>query len=86
MIIPDTFRLLLSHINGNIFFMEKEAMSIEKIIKVVTKCSMSKLWDPLFLPFCGDEDDMIIIDTDGGGVLEWDTQDGNKRIFFLHSA
>jgi hypothetical protein len=56
--------------------MEKEAMSAERIVKVLAKCSMSKLWDPLFLPFCGDEDDMLIIDTTSGRVFEWDAQDG----------
>lgn len=78
--------MLLTHLNGNIYFMEKESMSAERIVRVIAKCSMSKLWDPLFLPFCGDEDDMLIIDTASGRVFEWDNQDGmfSCRKYLLH--
>ena len=66
--------------NENIWFMDKEAMTAGRIVKVLTKCSMSELWDPLFLPFCGDEEDMLIIDTASGRVFHWDAQDGTTLI------
>ena len=75
-VVPESLHVLLTHLNGNIYFMEKEAMTAERIVQVLAKCSLSKRWDPLFLPFCGDDDDMLIIDTSSGRVFEWDSSDG----------
>mmetsp|Transcript_2579 Transcript_2579/g.4693 ORF Transcript_2579/g.4693 Transcript_2579/m.4693 type:complete len:177 (-) Transcript_2579:321-851(-) len=75
-VVPEGLQMLLTHLNGGIYFMEKEAMSADRIVKVLAQRSVSKLWDPMFLPFCGDEDDMLVIETGRGRVIEWDSQDG----------
>lgn len=75
-VIPDGLEVLLSHMNGGLWFMEKEAMSTSRIAKVIAQNVASKHWDPLFIPFCGDADDMLIIDTDSKKIFEWDSQDG----------
>ena len=79
--VPESLHMLLTHLNGGIYFMEKEAMSAERIVKVLAKCSVSKRWDPMFLPFCGDEDDMLVIDSSSGRIFEWDSHEGWLGIF-----
>jgi hypothetical protein len=38
--------------------------------------SSSRLWKGRFLPFCGDENSLLLIDTANGRVHEWDSDDG----------
>jgi hypothetical protein len=36
----------------------------------------SKKWDDNYVPFCGEEDSMLVINASDGGVYEWDSDDG----------
>ncbi len=57
--------------------MEKEQMSSETIMEVAMNLGGSKLWKHGLVPFCGDENALLAIDTEGRGeIVEWDADDG----------
>mmetsp|Transcript_8923 Transcript_8923/g.9436 ORF Transcript_8923/g.9436 Transcript_8923/m.9436 type:complete len:179 (-) Transcript_8923:180-716(-) len=73
---PESLHILLSVVNGSIWFLDKEAMDIEKIIETVTYLGSKRSWKGEYLPFCGDESSLLLIDTSNGKVYEWDSDDG----------
>eukprot|EP00602_Paraphysomonas_sp_CaronLab_P006744 CAMPEP_0185018774 /NCGR_PEP_ID=MMETSP1103-20130426/1444_1 /TAXON_ID=36769 /ORGANISM="Paraphysomonas bandaiensis, Strain Caron Lab Isolate" /LENGTH=178 /DNA_ID=CAMNT_0027548745 /DNA_START=68 /DNA_END=604 /DNA_ORIENTATION=- len=74
--IPEGLTMLLSCINGSMWFMDKEAMSVEKIIETVNFLNSNSSWEAHYIPFCGDEDSLLLIDSISGKVYEWDSADG----------
>jgi hypothetical protein len=42
----------------------------------VTFLGAKKHWKGEYLPFCGDENSLLLIDTSDGKVYEWDSDDG----------
>eukprot|EP00607_Mallomonas_marina_P009068 CAMPEP_0182418202 /NCGR_PEP_ID=MMETSP1167-20130531/2681_1 /TAXON_ID=2988 /ORGANISM="Mallomonas Sp, Strain CCMP3275" /LENGTH=180 /DNA_ID=CAMNT_0024592289 /DNA_START=37 /DNA_END=579 /DNA_ORIENTATION=+ len=73
---PEALEILLSVVDGGIWFMEKKLLSVDKIIRLYGQLESSKLWRPELIPFCGDASDMLVIDALTGEVLEWDDQEG----------
>jgi hypothetical protein len=75
--IPNLFKLFLSEINGGIYFLDKEFLQTNKIIEIQNQVEKSKRWRNGLLPFCGDEDSLLVIDTlNNDEILEWDSDDG----------
>jgi hypothetical protein len=76
--IPEAFSYFLESVNGNIWFMEKEAMTVDTIIDTLSELESSELWRAGLLPFCGDSSGMLVIDAKSGSgmVVEWDEDDG----------
>lgn len=75
--LPSALRVVLSEINGGIYFMEKRQMSTDDIADCFAKVERSKKWEAGLIPFCGDEDTMLVIDTQHDyKVHEWDSSDG----------
>jgi hypothetical protein len=48
----------------------------KKIIDTVTFLGSKRNWKGEYLPFCGDENSLLLIDTSTGKVYEWDADDG----------
>lgn len=48
----------------------------QKIIDTVTFLGSKRHWKGEYLPFCGDENSLLLIDTSNGKVYEWDSDDG----------
>lgn len=48
----------------------------QRIIEVYTEMISSKKWDENYIPFCGEDDSMLVINASDGGVYEWDSEDG----------
>ena len=75
--IPEQLEVLLGEVNGGIYFMEKEQMSTEMVMDIITNLSGSKMWKQGLVPFCGDENALLAIDTEGDcEIVEWDSDDG----------
>eukprot|EP01038_Epipyxis_sp_PR26KG_P006778 gene6778-9284_t len=74
--ITDDLKSLLGEINGGIYFMEKELLSTNKIIDIVSMVGGNKIWRESYIPFCGDENSMLMIDSRDEGIYEWDSDDG----------
>ena len=74
--LPEALKVLLTEVNGGIWFMEKQAMSVEMIIETVNEHESSKLWKRGTIPFCGDAGGMLVIDTKTEAIFEWDADDG----------
>eukprot|EP01041_Mallomonas_annulata_P007037 gene7037-14313_t len=73
---PEGLAILLSVIDGHIWFMDKKMLSIEGILSTLSEVDSSKKWHHNFIPFCGDPSGMLVIDTSSGEILEWDEDDG----------
>ncbi len=56
--------------------MDKDQMSSERIMEVTSDLEGSRKWKRGLVPFCGDDNSMLVIDTRTEEVLEWDSDDG----------
>ncbi len=74
--IPRVLKVLLSEINGGIYFMDKIQLSSEKILEVASELEGSKKWRNGLVPFCGDDNTMLVIDSRTEEVREWDSDEG----------
>lgn len=75
--LPSVLKAVLSEINGGIYFMEKKQMSTDDIAECFAKVERSKKWEAGLIPFCGDDDTLLVIDTQHDyRVHEWDSGDG----------
>ena len=68
--IPRVLRILLQEINGGIYFMDKVLLSSERILEIASGMDGSGI-----IPFCGDDNSMLVLNTRTDEVLEW--EDGN---------
>lgn len=77
--LPLPLKVLLTEIDGGIYFMDKPQLSCRALAELVAQLddSRSKLWKSgRLLPFCGAEDSLLAIDLKTGEVVEWDSDDG----------
>lgn len=74
--LPSELKTLLTEVNGGLFFMDKEQMSSKDIAHCVSKVQDMKTWKGTYIPFCGDESSMMIVNSRNDEVYEWDTDDG----------
>jgi len=74
--IPDNLEILLGEINGGIWFMDKKALTAEEIMETASSCESSGKWKRGLVPFAGEADGMLVIDTKTDEVVEWDEDDG----------
>ncbi len=74
--IPRVLKVLLTEINGGIYFMDKELMTTERILEVFSEHDGSRRWKSGCIPFCGDDNTMLAIDSRTDEVLEWDSDEG----------
>jgi hypothetical protein len=74
--IPRSLKSILSEVNGGIWLMDKELLSLERMADTHSNVSSSSLWKSSLLPIAGDEGGMLVLDTKDGSVCEWDRDDG----------
>jgi hypothetical protein len=75
--LPNSLKILLAEANGGIYFLDKKMMGTEDIASCVSKFERSRDWKAGLIPFCGDDETLLVIDTRNyDGVYEWDTSDG----------
>lgn len=75
--VPEDVKILLGEIDGDIYFFDKKFFSCLEMKEMVSNLDGSKKWRSSFLPICGDETAMLLIDTERHNSLyEWDSDDG----------
>lgn len=71
--IPADVEVMLGQSNGGLWFMEKEAFSIDKMRDQLMEYDGASWWRPGLIPFAGDDSTLLVVDTkDNGAVYEWD--------------
>lgn len=70
--IPPEVEVLLTQSNGGLWFMEKEAFSIDKIRDQLMENDGASWWRPGLIPFAGDDSTLLIVDSQDNAVYEWD--------------
>lgn len=75
--LPSSLKAVLSEINGGIYFMDKKQLNTNQIAECVSRVESSRQWKGGLIPFAGDDDVLLVIDTKRGhGVYEWEASDG----------
>ncbi len=74
--LPSALKAVLSEINGGIYFMDKKQMSTNQIADCFSRIEGSRQWKNGLVPFAGEDDSLLVIDTKHGEVYEWDSSDG----------
>lgn len=74
--IPSSLKAVLSEINGGIYFMDKRQLNTSQIAECVSRVENSRQWKAGLVPFAGDEDVLLVIDTRNHAVYEWDSGEG----------
>jgi cell wall assembly regulator SMI1 len=74
--LPSSLKAVLSEINGGIYFMDKRQLNTAQIAEATGRMERTPGWKAGLIPFCGDEDTLLVIDTRYGEVMEWDVNDG----------
>lgn len=75
--LPFALNVLLSEVNGGMYFMERKQYSTEDIKDKVGDLEGSKKWKSGLIPFCGDDSTLLVIDTTSDdAVFEYDLDDG----------
>ena len=81
--LPAALKVLLTEVDGGVYFMEKKQLSCRMIADLLPKLEdlNPKLWPrERFIPFCGNEEALLAIDLKTDAVVEWDSDDGTIRI------
>ena len=68
--VPSSLKAMLSEINGGIYFMDKRQFSTDQIAACFDKMERNPGWKAGFIPFCGDDDTLLVIDTKYGEIFE----------------
>ena len=63
---------LLEVINGGIWFMDKQLLSADRIIRTVAELEGEGGWRPNLIPFCGDESEYYVVNTRSEEVFEYE--------------
>ena len=74
--LPRVLKVLLGQVNGGIYFMDKEQLNSEAIMSMSSDLEGSRLWKRGLVPFCGDDNSMLAIDSRTDEVHEWDSDEG----------
>lgn len=74
--LPKSLKSILTEVNGGIWLMDKELLSLEKLADVYSKVESSSAWKSSLCPVAGDENSLLVLDTRDGAVFEWDRDDG----------
>lgn len=75
--LPFALNVLLTEVNGGIYFLEKKLYDTNEIKDNLQDLEGSKKWKQGYVPFCGDESAVLIVDSnDGDAVFEWDRDTG----------
>eukprot|EP01036_Dinobryon_divergens_P027036 gene27036-35745_t len=77
--LPAALKVLLTEVDGGVYFMEKKQLSCRMIADLLPKLEdlNPKLWPrERFIPFCGNEEALLAIDLKTDAVVEWDSDDG----------
>jgi hypothetical protein len=57
--------------------MDKPLLSTKDIMNIITKNESKKLWKSSYIPFAGDTDNLLIIDTsNSNNIYEWNSDEG----------
>lgn len=75
--LPFALNVLLSEVNGGIYFLEKKLYSTNEIKDSFQDLEGSKKWKQGYVPFSGDDSTVLIVDTSNNdAVYEWDRDSG----------
>lgn len=74
--IPRLLRAVLSQVNGMIWIMDKELLSVSRLTDVYLRVQSHSMWRGDLFPFAGDESSLLVISESTGAVCEWDSEDG----------
>lgn len=77
MALPSTLKILLSELNGGIYFMDKKQLNTDEISSCIADLDKSSRWKSGLIPFCGDRDSLLVINVNRGEeIYEWDSEEG----------
>lgn len=74
--LPGSLKAILSEINGGVYFMDKRQFSTDDIAEAYGRLDGTDGWKAGMVPFAGDDDTLLVIDTKYGEVSEWDAHGG----------
>mmetsp|Transcript_20437 Transcript_20437/g.18571 ORF Transcript_20437/g.18571 Transcript_20437/m.18571 type:complete len:179 (+) Transcript_20437:3-539(+) len=74
--IPNSFKILLSEADSEIYLLDKKLLSSNEIIEFSNQASSLTTWNNDFIPICGDISSAFIINGRTNKVYEWDEDNG----------
>jgi hypothetical protein len=77
--LPAALKILLTEVDGGVYFMEKKQLSCRNITDLLQKLEdlNPKIWPrERFIPFCGNEEALLVVDLNSDAVVEWDSDEG----------
>ena len=78
--LPLSLKAVLSEVNGGIYFMDKKQLNTTQIADTTSRLERTPGWKEGLVPFAGDEDTTLVIDTRYGDVYEWDADGKGDRV------
>jgi hypothetical protein len=74
--LPSSLKAVLSDINGGIYFMDKKQFNTDEVAEWHGRMEGTPGWKAGLIPFAGNDDTLLVVDTRYGEVFEWDVNDG----------